>query len=618
MVRAPLQSSKHRQWGDIALVAACALIPLALFLVVIWQDRLQLKRQAQAEVKTSVDGIENQVLRFYQTDEVIAELVGAQIRSMSWNEIGGSAFVHDYLRGLKARFPQIQAVSLFDNDGVLRNSSQSNPPPDVRMDMAREDFIDARSDASDLLVSRIVSGGAYLPDAHFDVAHYRSSRQGPRDGLIVLSISPEYFRSDWGRGPPGTLNEIMRVDLNILARVPPAPAEKVQPLADFTGASAASEEGSFRQVSRTDGIERLYAFRRVTPYNVFVVGGINWDRVLARWRTHLLTYGSFFLVAAIALTTMALAAIERARRARVATAQWQQATERLMDETRRLRTTEKQLYHVEKMEALGQVTSGFAHDFNNILTSILLTLGLLRGTQRDANAEQRLGEVVDDAERAQKAMNSLLVFARRGDFVFETVDLKTLLGQAETLLHSAVGPNIDLEITCAADIWPVESDANQLELALLNLAINARDAMPNGGKVQIAAANASLALTPRGLSGEFVALSVMDTGLGMPPEVAAKAIEPFFTTKEKNKGTGLGLSQVYGIAARSGTMTLESEVGHGTTVTIYLRRAASPEHKVERVKHPEIGAVEPMAGKSTSNQCRLPDSPSELNLTRED
>jgi signal transduction histidine kinase len=227
------------------------------------------------------------------------------------------------------------------------------------------------------------------------------------------------------------------------------------------------------------------------------------------------------------------------------------------------------------MEALGQVTGGIAHDFNNLLTAILGNLESLRGRLGSERDERKLRAALEAAERGERAIQSLLAFARREPLRIEVIDLDDVLQRAESLLRHAIGSKIRLVLALAVDTWCVEADANELELALLNLAVNARAAMPAGGCLRIATANRRLEGQPNGLAGEFVELSVADTGTGMPPDVLARVFEPFFTTKEQGRGTGLGLSQVYRFAAqRGGTVTASSTVGHGTTITLFLPRVS--------------------------------------------
>ncbi|MFA5963196.1 MAG: PAS domain-containing protein [Sphingomonas sp.] len=246
----------------------------------------------------------------------------------------------------------------------------------------------------------------------------------------------------------------------------------------------------------------------------------------------------------------------------------------------RLRELEESLRQAQKMEAVGQLTGGLAHDFNNLLTGIsgALEMMQLRLKQGRVDALPRyIGAAQTAAGRAAALTHRLLAFARRQPLDPQPLDVARLIAGIEDLLRGTVGPTVDLRILHAADSWPVQVDANQLENALLNLCINARDAMPDGGVLTVETANvwldeASAAerdLTP----GAYLTLCVSDTGVGMPPEVAARAFEPFFTTKPKEQGTGLGLSMIYGFARQSGgRIHIRSAPGAGTTMSLYLPR----------------------------------------------
>jgi len=229
----------------------------------------------------------------------------------------------------------------------------------------------------------------------------------------------------------------------------------------------------------------------------------------------------------------------------------------------------------QRMEAIGQLTGGIAHDFNNLLTAILGNLDMVR---RRLDGDERLQRLADNAlegaRRGAKLASRLLAFSRTQRMTIGPVDLEKLLGSMKSLLQQSVGPTtiVDVDIEPAARL--VMSDANQLELALLNLAVNARDAMPHGGSVSISARVVADPQVSRGTTRTVVDLAVADVGSGMTEEVRARAIEPFFTTKPVGQGTGLGLSQVYGVVRESGgSMYIESETGRGTTVHLLLRRA---------------------------------------------
>ena len=251
---------------------------------------------------------------------------------------------------------------------------------------------------------------------------------------------------------------------------------------------------------------------------------------------------------------------------------------------RALADAEDALRQAQKMETLGQLTGGVAHDFNNLLQIVTGNLELL---QRDLPEDQaRLRRAADNAmagaERAALLTQRLLAFSRRQPLAPERIDPNRLVSGMSDLLNRTLGETIEVETIQSARIWPVEIDVNQMENALLSLAVNARDAMPDGGKLTIEVANTHIdeayaAQEAEVSPGQYVLISVSDTGQGMDEDVLSHAIEPFFTTKEVGRGTGLGLSMVYGFIKQSGGhIRVYSERGHGTTVKMYLPRFYGP------------------------------------------
>ncbi len=255
-------------------------------------------------------------------------------------------------------------------------------------------------------------------------------------------------------------------------------------------------------------------------------------------------------------------------------------TQRLRDQ-HRLLEAEEQLRQSQKMEAIGQLTGGIAHDFNNLLQGITGSLDLVQkrvAQGRTGELDRFISGAMTSASRAAALTHRLLAFARRQPLDPKPVNANPLVASMEDLLRRTLGETVDLELVLAGGLWPTLCDANQLESAILNLAINARDAMPNGGRLTIETSNAHLdtayAAQARDVRpGQYVCVCVTDTGTGMPPEVIERAFDPFFTTKKIGEGTGLGLSMIYGFARQSeGYCKIYSEVGRGTTVKLYLPR----------------------------------------------
>ncbi|HEX4762066.1 MAG TPA: response regulator [Sphingomicrobium sp.] len=243
------------------------------------------------------------------------------------------------------------------------------------------------------------------------------------------------------------------------------------------------------------------------------------------------------------------------------------------------RSLESQLVQAQKMDAIGKLTGGIAHDFNNLLAAVIGGLGLIeRRTRLDEEQQRVLGMTKRAAEQGTELVRRLLAFARRQNLEPHAIDVASLEGSMAELLAHTLGGLVTIQWRIPKDIWHAFADQTQLELALVNLIINARDAMPAGGTVTVAAENCEVAADdiPGIASGEFVRIRVTDSGTGISPDDVEKVMEPFFTTKDAGKGSGLGLSMVYGFAKQSnGAFLIQSEVGRGTTAELWLPRAPS-------------------------------------------
>jgi len=280
---------------------------------------------------------------------------------------------------------------------------------------------------------------------------------------------------------------------------------------------------------------------------------------------------------------------------------WSQAAQRHFFIGRDLtekRAAEAQFRQAQKMESIGQLTGGIAHDFNNILTVITGTIGILGEVVADQPELATVTKLIDEAaERGAQLTKQLLAFARKQPLQPREIDVNGLLLEAAKLLRPTLGEQIEISPKLAADVWPALADPNQLSTAILNLALNARDAMPRGGKLMIETLNISLdhgyvSMNNDVAVGDYVMIAVSDTGSGIPAALLDKVFDPFFTTKEVGKGTGLGLSMVFGFVKQSGGhIKIYSEEGHGTTIRIYLPRStgtgqsageAEPQAEVER------------------------------------
>ena len=267
---------------------------------------------------------------------------------------------------------------------------------------------------------------------------------------------------------------------------------------------------------------------------------------------------------------------------------------RVRDEMTERRRTEAALFQAHKLEAVGALTGGIAHDFNNLLTSVIGSVDLIAGARDTPERSRRLARAaLRSAERGARLTQQLLAFARRQDLRPENAHLGKLLKEMQELLRRAAGGLVELAVVVPGTLWECAVDTAQFEATVLNLVVNARDAMPGGGKVSLALANqrrtdgGDVELPP----GDYVEMTVRDTGHGMAPEVLARALEPFFTTKDVGKGTGLGLSMVYGFARQSGgTVRIDSARGAGTTVHLDLPRVTGGKTGAEATGRPAVEA----------------------------
>jgi signal transduction histidine kinase len=328
--------------------------------------------------------------------------------------------------------------------------------------------------------------------------------------------------------------------------------------------------GSYTSLSPIDGIERRFAVQRFGNTALFFTAGISSATIRSEWIAGLAPHLIFGVPATLVMFLTLFTVLRR--------------TTNLYQEIDRRAAAEDALRQSQKLEAIGHLTGGVAHDFNNLLTIII---GNLETAQRQLESwadgaqvklARRLDNAMHGAQRAASLTKRLLAFSRQQPLNPTAIDVNRLLNGVSDFLRRGIGEDVSLEIVGSAGVWPVEADGPELESVILNLTVNARDAMPNGGKLTIEASNSYLdeaycnqhtEVDP----GQYVQIAVTDTGFGMSKAVADRAFEPFFTTKAAGHGTGLGLSQVYGFVKQSGGhVKIYSEMGEGTTIKVYLPR----------------------------------------------
>ncbi|GJD49564.1 Sensor histidine kinase RcsC [Methylobacterium crusticola] len=553
------------------LVAAAFLVPCVVLVGAAWWNRGEVLREQESAVVRTAAVMHEHASKVLDTAELAMDRVDDYVFDRTWSQIAAAA-TGGFLSTLKAPLAQATAVWVVDPRGVVRASSRDG---DVGSDLSGRDVFSVhRVRDIGIYVSpaaqEAAQEGGTERQATFMVSRRRSTDDGRFDGVIVIALGTEYFARFYAEiaAPTAHLAMLLRADGAVLVREPPArPADARLPAGDplMRGIHARPQGGATSGVP-AGGPERLYAWRRVGDYPVQVAFSVETSVALDRWYDNLRVYGLVATVSALTLVLMAWLALARARAE-------QEALANLKREHAQRLAAENQLRQSQKMEAVGQLTGGIAHDFNNLLAVITGSLEVLqrRLARGDTDVGRFINGALDGTDRAAKLTHRLLAFARQQPLEPRPTDANRLITGMVDLLRRTLGETVTVETRLMAAPPPVFVDQNQLENAVLNLAVNARDAMPGGGRLTLATEAATL-----GDGRPAVAVTVRDTGTGMPPEVVARAFEPFFTTKPQGRGTGLGLSQVYGFVTQSGgTVRIDSRPGEGTAIVLVL--PASPD-----------------------------------------
>ncbi len=555
------------------LIVAAVVLPALLLAVVAWRDYDVVTDEARLSVAKTTDALSEHADKVFETDELILQRVLDRIDGVGWDEIGGSPSIHDFLVGIAARYPQVESVFIVDPSGRTVASSRSFPMPRYSV-TGRDYFQAARTGAQGLFVSAPFRGQVAGTIA-FTVSVARLGAEGTFDGLVAVTVSPSYFERFYhsiAEAPLAAAASVLRADGAVLIRYAGRP-DRPERVPDDHPLLAAIRAGQQRGVldlaAVYDGRERIVGFRRLAIGPVLVTYGLDRAAVVATWRSHILAFGLLAAASSLLLVLLGLIALRRTWRE-------QAAAGRLAEETARRRQAEEELNRLRKIDALGRLTGGVAHDFNNLLTVIAGNLDLIEaGEVVGDRIRRRLAVMRSAADNGAALVRRLLAFSRRQPLRSDVIDLAARVSAMRDLLERSLRPDIAIATDLPEGLWPVDVDVSQLEFALLNLAVNARDAMPGPGRLTLSACNCVLPDDrERRLTGAFVELAVADTGQGMSEEVKARVFEPFFSTKPASDGTGLGLSQVYGFAQQSGgTAAIDSTPGRGTTVRLYLPRA---------------------------------------------
>jgi two-component system, NtrC family, sensor kinase len=551
------------------LMVASLVIPAALFGYAAYNDYHDVYAVADERIDRSLDVLQEQALKVFETVDRIFPEVGEVVRGMSDDQIrAAEATLTPRLQRIVGVMPQVRAITLIGRDGhPLASSAPAALPSGA--DFADRPYFKAQQDGdtgtfiSDVRTSSLQDAGTAL----FDVTQRLPSADGTFRGVIAIAVRPRYFDDFYAmiQQSPGNFYALIRPDGELLARYPagPNPRRRLTPQSMLRRSIGQGfTHGLFSVVSQVDGHRRRVGFRKLPGYPVFAIAGIDSAAIRAAWLHQVGGHLIFGLPVTLLLFSALWVVLRR--------------TKRLYEEAQRREFAEDALRQAQRLEAMGQLTGGVAHDFNNLLMIVSGTVQRLRRHVSGEKETQLLDAIATATERGESLTRQLLAFSRRQVHQPSVIDLAERLPEIKDMLSRSLRGDIDIRLGVPRRPCAVKVDPSEFELALLNLAFNARDAMPSGGTLTISAKPMLLRGkgTEEGLSGEFVAVRVADSGSGIPPEVLPRVFEPFFTTKEVGKGTGLGLSQVYGFARQSGgTASISTSPRRGTAVTLFLPRS---------------------------------------------
>jgi two-component system NtrC family sensor kinase len=549
-------------------MAAALIFPAGLFAVTAIGTYRSIHALADERLTRSLDVQQEEVGNAFELVRLVLDNATEAVAEMSVDDIRhNEPALHARLKKQVDSVGVVQSIWIYGLDGRTLVNSWTLPSPTA--DFSDRDFVKAHigSDVG-IHVGQVYSSS--LGAQPFFTISRRLVRDETPVGIVEISILPSSFFRFFSAlaYAKGLQYALVRADGVFLARYPAAPheADRLGPETGFARTVAGSPQGgAYSVTSPIDSVDRRYIIRKLPEWPVYLTAGVDNASLRHEWLQTMGTHLVFGLPATLALFLTLWAILQR--------------TKRLYAEIDGRTAAEEALRQSQKLEAIGHLTGGIAHDFNNLLTIIIGNLeAALRQPDDSAKLKRRIDNAMHGANRAATLTKRLLAFSRQQPLMPKPIDVNRLLNGMSDFLHRSLGEHIALEVVGGAGVWPVEADPAELESALLNLAVNARDAMAGGGKLTIEAGNSWLddayceahaGLRP----GQYVLISVTDTGAGMSKEVIERAFEPFFTTKQSGHGTGLGLSQVYGFVKQSGGhVRIYSEVGEGTTINVYLPR----------------------------------------------
>lgn len=550
------------------LMIGSLVVPALLFGYASWAAWNSTRRAADDRVLRSLDVLHEHALKVLTTGQLVLDEIAESVSGLSDDEIRAiEPRLHARLKRITDLLPQLQSIWIVDRNGFALVSSRASPAPRAAS-LADRDYFRAQAAKDEgtyigeVYEPRLVPGPAF-----FSFSRRRPSAGGEFNGVVTVSLLPsdfEKFYAEIGR-EAGAYFAMLREDGVFLTRYPtPAAPDARLDLGRSVFASATSANpvrGIYTAVGQLDGIERRFGYRRVEGFPVYVISGLSTASIRNEWLSSMAGHLIYGVPATLLIFSLLGLAIQRTRH--------------LYAEADRREAAEAALRQAQRLEAISRLTGGVAHDFNNLLMVISGSVSRLCATLTEEKSARLCEMIATAAKRGEALTRQLLSFSRQQALSPQHIDLSKRIPELAELVRGSLTDEVQVSVSVPNEQCLVKVDPSEFELAVLNICVNARDAMPSGGRLRITTRNVTLRGDPaqEGLTGPFIELSFADTGAGIPRDILPRVFEPFFTTKEAAKGTGLGLSQVYGFAKQAGGMaTIASWLGRGTVVTLYLPR----------------------------------------------
>ncbi len=554
-----------------AVLWGAFLIPLTLFVLLSWWGYQRAEREAFATVNNASELALAHAKRTFDITLDIAKRADVITAGDDESVKAREAEIHQRFADMTAGLPSVVNLNVWDANGQPLARSDIFPVNSANNVSDRAYFQEQRGGYKGMGISEVITGrqtGLELTNATLA----RTSPDASFRGVVAVSIAPQYFRDYYQslakEQPNLAAFSLIRSDGELIARWPLLAdgQRRVRSSGVILSAVAANEKSGVVELPATAKEEaRLISYRRVEGYPLYVVSGVSRDAVFANWGRFVALLAGILVPTSAGLVFVSWVALKRTQREAAIAIE-------LREEVRRRGEAEQAALHSQKNETLAAVTGGVAHDFNNLLAIISTSLHLLKRKHPELQSGKQLEAMSRAVQTGMRLTRQLLSFTRKQALRPEPIELQTWLPSAEGLIRATLGDAISWTVKVEPDTASIHVDTGELELALINLVVNARHAMPDGGSVHILASNESL-----GGKSQMVAIRVRDSGVGIAPELLPKVFEPFFSTRAKGIGSGLGLSQVQGFCAQAGGgVEIESVVGEGTTVCMYLPARATP------------------------------------------